>query len=76
MTFGAIAEDLMHMAHNLEIILARDFFLQTLDLILFKFDDLPAFEANQMIVMMTGCLFKSGMAVAKLPLVGKAQFFE
>jgi len=63
-------------ADDLEMIFVRDLFLQTLDLLLFEFDDLPAFETNQMVMMMAGGFFETRMAVAELPLVGETQLLE
>lgn len=53
-----------------KVIGLADFVLEALDRFIFKFDDLTAFGANQMIMMMAGFPLKARTAPAKIMFAG------
>jgi hypothetical protein len=72
---GAVSENLVDMTDDLEMILLGHFLLKPFNLVFFKFDNLAAFETNQVVVM-AGGLLKTGVSVAKLPLMGQPRLLE
>jgi len=63
-------------ADDLKVVFLGDLFLQALDFILFELDDLSAFEADEMVVVVTRGLFETGVPVSELPLMGEPQLLE